>query len=382
VNKLFVFFSTFLDNEYTRSGGEIRLTKFAEFLKTKGYNCLTLKKKSFQTGNNIYLYFLLNLTLYPLISTYFFLKILRKSKNSSYLVLIPFTHFGNDLLLGSLLKAILRILLSKRILLIVYEQLPISFYRSLPAYKRRFIDDLMIFNEKIGITFAKNFADKIFILSNLDIKFFGLSKNYFLTTNSLLLKEIESINRVRKRDLHERDIDFLYVARFVREKGVYDLDKILEYINRVSHRKVSVVIVGRGPEFGRIKKEVERLKFKLDKVLVTFKGSVSDAEKYNLMSRSKILLYPSYADSFPYVILEARVFGLHIVAYALPSLLEKWKNGVTFVKIGSFHELANTAMQKLKEIEEGLVTLTYHHPEITLEEIFINEIKEIFTSVT
>ena len=47
-------------------------------------------------------------------------------------------------------------------------------------------------------------------------------------------------------------------------------------------------------------------------------GWLSKEELYGLLSRAKVLLYPSHSDAFPFVILESLVCGTPVVAYGIP----------------------------------------------------------------
>ena len=62
-------------------------------------------------------------------------------------------------------------------------------------------------------------------------------------------------------------------------------------------------------------REVRRLG--LDGVRLT--GWLSKEELYGLLSRAKVLLYPSHSDSFSIVVLESLACGTPVVAYASPA---------------------------------------------------------------
>jgi len=51
---------------------------------------------------------------------------------------------------------------------------------------------------------------------------------------------------------------------------------------------------------------------------VRLTGGLSKAELYGLLSRAKVLLYPSHSDSFSIVVLESLACGTPVVAYDIP----------------------------------------------------------------
>lgn len=100
--------------------------------------------------------------------------------------------------------------------------------------------------------------------------------------------------------------DFLFVGELRRLKGV---DVMLEALARA--RPVwpaTAVIVGGGPDAAEFKREATRLG--LDDI-VTFREPMPAREAFRL---GRVLVVPSRAESFPYIVLEAAAAGLPILA--------------------------------------------------------------------
>ena len=100
--------------------------------------------------------------------------------------------------------------------------------------------------------------------------------------------------------------DFLFVGELRRLKGV---DVMLRALARVREaRPVSAVIVGTGPDAAAFKDETARLG--LDDV-VSFRDAMPAREAFAL---GRVLVVPSRAESFPYIVLEAAAAGLPMLA--------------------------------------------------------------------
>lgn len=69
-------------------------------------------------------------------------------------------------------------------------------------------------------------------------------------------------------------------------------------------------------------------------------SQISDAEKFNLLGQSRLLLFPSYFEGFGYPPVEAAEMGVQSVAYDLPLLAEVSGGAVHTVPIGDVGEFA------------------------------------------
>ena len=100
--------------------------------------------------------------------------------------------------------------------------------------------------------------------------------------------------------------DFLFVGELRRLKGI---DVMLSALARVRQaRPVSAVIVGTGPDAAALKDETSRLG--LDDI-VSFRHPMPAREAFTL---GRVLVVPSRAESFPYIVLEAAAAGLPMLA--------------------------------------------------------------------
>jgi glycogen synthase len=108
-----------------------------------------------------------------------------------------------------------------------------------------------------------------------------------------------------------RDRDIVFVGRLVPEKGVKDLLDALSRLGRVDEMRPQLSIVGDGPEYRRLVKQVSDLG--LDRQ-VSFTGIKRGAELARFVGRHRILAIPSrVAEAFGIVALEGIACGCVVV---------------------------------------------------------------------
>jgi glycosyltransferase involved in cell wall biosynthesis len=143
------------------------------------------------------------------------------------------------------------------------------------------------------------------------------------------------------RTFDRRDIDIIYLASISRHKGVYDVPLILKYVkNRVPN--IRAVIIGKVPE--HISEHLrDMLKSYGLEDNVRLLGYVDEYEKFELLARSKVMIYPSYMDTFAIVVLEALSTGTPVIAIAI----NYRTNAVIKIRIGNVATMAEKVMDAL-----------------------------------
>jgi glycogen(starch) synthase len=77
-----------------------------------------------------------------------------------------------------------------------------------------------------------------------------------------------------------------------------------------------------------------RVRAELQGLGVTFVGVRTGAEKYRLLSRAKVLAFPSHYESWGHVVLEAMACGLAVVGYEIPSTVAAFGEAVLYCPVG------------------------------------------------
>jgi len=114
-----------------------------------------------------------------------------------------------------------------------------------------------------------------------------------------------------------KDNIFAFAGRRVINKGILELPYI--YAEAARRTGAGLVVTGRfydGATERAFAREVRGLG--LESIKLT--GWLSKVELYELLSRAKVILYPSHTDSFSFVILESLACGTPVVAYDIPAL--------------------------------------------------------------
>ncbi len=155
----------------------------------------------------------------------------------------------------------------------------------------------------------------------------------------------ESVIRERTALLERGVIHCLFMSRLVPGKGLDEaLDMYLALRKSMPDHRVTLTIAGDGLESQRL---IERMA-EPDMEDVEWVGYVSGEAKIDLLNRMHVLIFPSYGEGMPNVILEAMEHGLIVIATkvgGIPDVVEDGKNGILF-------SLADwrTAVHRLKSL--------------------------------
>lgn len=126
----------------------------------------------------------------------------------------------------------------------------------------------------------------------------------------------------------EEETTLIFVGRLSKPKGVEDAMITLGIIKK--KMSANLWIVGRGAK--RYREHLEKLRsdLGLERNIVFF-GFVSDAKKFELMSRAHILIHPSIREGFGLTIPEAGFVGTPVIAYGVSGvrdIVRNMENGI------------------------------------------------------
>lgn len=139
------------------------------------------------------------------------------------------------------------------------------------------------------------------IITNNKIVFDKLSKKYSISNIYFISNGVDKdlISNIR-----DKEYDMIFVGRLVDEsKGIFSLPDIL---NAMNNNKFILHIVGEGPDKDKL---IEKFKqYGLFNNII-FHGRLSHQKVLEIMSRSRILLFTSYYEGMPNVLLESMASG-------------------------------------------------------------------------
>jgi glycosyltransferase involved in cell wall biosynthesis len=118
----------------------------------------------------------------------------------------------------------------------------------------------------------------------------------------------------------EPRFDAVFVGRQTRDKGVFDL---VDVWSRLRERGETATLALAGPIQPQVRVELESTIAKLGLgEQITILGAVTENEKWELLSRSRICVFASAIEGWGIVPIEAHLAGLPVVAYDLPAYAE------------------------------------------------------------
>jgi len=149
----------------------------------------------------------------------------------------------------------------------------------------------------------------------------------------------------------------LFLGTKEKKKNIFGLIKAFEIIKekyKVSHK---LIIVGGKPnqkfyKEEKVKEIINNSNFKNDIIDLDF---VSEEEKWNLLSKAEIFIYPSFYEGFGMPILEAQSAGTPVITSNISALPEIAGKGAILINPSNFSEIAESMYniisdKKLKEI--------------------------------
>lgn len=120
------------------------------------------------------------------------------------------------------------------------------------------------------------------------------------------------------RDPGERDVDVAFFSRVVREKGIFDFLVAFALLRRrVPGARGLVIGFASSEAEEAVRAEAGRLGI-LDSLEFAF--NAPRRYVHAILSRARLLLYPSLADAFPLSLLESLSCGVPAVAYDIPAI--------------------------------------------------------------
>ncbi|WP_338875041.1 glycosyltransferase family 4 protein [Spirosoma sp. SC4-14] len=147
-------------------------------------------------------------------------------------------------------------------------------------------------------------------------------------------------NKVLSKNLSKDASVVIFVRPFHDYKGGEDLLKLSPKI--FSGRILNIVFGGQqNDEF------IEKVKshYSNNNVTILTHTCISVAEKYILLRKAQVLLFPSYFEGFGYPPIEAFAVGTEVVCYDLPVLCETLGNLAFFAVIGNINHLEKCLLQ-------------------------------------
>jgi len=141
-----------------------------------------------------------------------------------------------------------------------------------------------------------------------------------------------------KRDKF-KNIKAIYVGSITKEKGAYDIIRVAKKFTEIEFVLIGNIINGSIPSLSELPSNITILHPTSNKIVL------------KEMQRSDFLLFLSYSEGFPIVVLEAMVMGLPVIATrvgAIPEMIDEGKGGF-LCDPGGYKDIVD-AIVKLKSL--------------------------------
>jgi glycosyltransferase involved in cell wall biosynthesis len=219
------------------------------------------------------------------------------------------------------------------------------------GFKNAFTPDLKIpgpreiyyyWMQRFVIGKLRQYADLVLVSNKLDQQVLldlGLQGQRILVAYGAVDKEL-----IDKAEVSTKKFDVVFVGRAHEQKGFLDLFQIVKLISQ-EKKDFTLALIS------------DMTKDKLESILETygikpnvkFFGFKDGIEKFQIIKQSRLLIFPSYYESFGMVILEAMACGLPVVAYDLPVYRGIFVQGMLTVKIKDMRALSNLVLDLLED---------------------------------
>jgi glycosyltransferase involved in cell wall biosynthesis len=135
-------------------------------------------------------------------------------------------------------------------------------------------------------------------------------------------KWLEGFNIKNKLKVRDKVFNLLFLARIVKEKGIYEA---LEAYHLVRSRgwDIRFTVAGDGSELSAVKQFVKEKQI----VAVHLPGFVAGTDKIRFLKEADLFILPSYEEGMPNSVVEAMAFGLPIVTRPVGGICDFFEYG-------------------------------------------------------
>lgn len=195
-------------------------------------------------------------------------------------------------------------------------------------------------NDFIGTMLIARYAHLVFSIHPVVSEYLkanGVEEGRIIPTGN-------GVDLVQIDDKKETAFDACFMGRLVSSKGVFDLLEIWKQVTLV-RPAARLAIIGIGPESEGMNEFIKRES--LDRN-ITMLGHLGD-ERFQILRKSRLFLFPSYSEAWPLSIVEAMSCGLPVVAYDIPNLRTVWSDNILFVPLSDISFFVSSILKLLAD---------------------------------
>jgi glycosyltransferase involved in cell wall biosynthesis len=152
----------------------------------------------------------------------------------------------------------------------------------------------------------------------------------------------DSVGVTMYNSIRQKDTDFLCVGRIEKFVGVEQIWKLI----KAQRPQSKFIMIGRAS-----RAEIMHL----TNMGIDHRGIVSEEEKLDLYSRSKVFIFPSVFEGYGIAVTEALSAGLKVVVWNLPVFRERFSNitgsNLRLIPIGRKDQFAKEALVTIRQLD-------------------------------
>ena len=213
------------------------------------------------------------------------------------------------------------------------------------------------FNYKTLFTYdnASKTLAALFSVSETPLKLSNLDKwayyrnipTKILIPGNAVSQDIEIYYREREKILQVKEDYAVFYARLGVSKGILEVPFIAKKLEESGYK---LILIGK---FDSVSTKIrfERICERLRVNNIEYMGYLPpDRNLWEIIAKSKVLIYPSHYDTFSLVVLESLFLGASVVAYNIPAIASVYKNlpVVKIVEEYDYKSMAEKAIEILK----------------------------------
>lgn len=192
-----------------------------------------------------------------------------------------------------------------------------------------------------------NFADYVLVNNESERRQFGKLADKGRVVVVIGAVDVEKVKSYKPKAKSKKlAYDAVFQGRFHAQKGVVEL---IDIWRKVVDKKpdAKLAMIGDGPLMKDIRRKIKKLKLANN---VKLFGYLFDGnKKYQVFSRSKIVLHPAFYDSGGMATAEAMAFGLPAIGFDLKSYESYYPKGMVKVKRGNLSEFSEAILTLLAD---------------------------------
>ena len=156
--------------------------------------------------------------------------------------------------------------------------------------------------------------------------------------------DTHKINSLTHNQAKDPDLG-VFVGRLTSQKGILDLVDVVKEVIK-ERPKFRLLVIGDGPERQQLVEKIEGLSS------IELLGFVGEKQKYDILSKAKFFLFPSYEEGWGIALAEALYCESLCFCYEITHYRGLFSNYPIYVKMGEKHNFAKAILRNYNKMPD------------------------------